>query len=62
MKSPPFPTEKVHQIFAFKALLAGPFSPHPSTQRTGAKPLPVALRQFGTTGKLSLHGDPKSVA
>jgi hypothetical protein len=24
--------------------------------------LPVALRQIGTTGKIPLHGDPKSVA
>jgi hypothetical protein len=28
----------------------------------GGKPLPVALRQIGTTGNLPLHRDPKSVA
>jgi hypothetical protein len=28
----------------------------------GSKPLPVGLRQIGTTGNLALHGDPKSVA
>ena len=39
-----------------------PVLPARSPGDRDGKPLPVALRQIGTTGNLPLHGDPKSVA